>query len=126
MSADIFGIVVSVRNDQGLGQRPEELSPHLEAVSPMVYPSHYSDGWLGYPDPNTRPYEVTARALDDALPRVTGGAVLRPWLQAFSWSPSQIREAIRAAEERGVGWMLWNVGSSFDPAAIPTDEELGG
>src|SRR5690606_29038723 len=101
-----------------------ELSPHLEAVSPMVYPSHYSDGWLGYPDPNVRPYEVTARALDDALPRVTGGAVLRPWLQAFSWSPSQIREAIRAAEERGVGWMLWNVGSSFDPAAIPTDEDL--
>lgn len=126
LSADIFGIVVSVRNDQGLGQRPEELSPHLEAVSPMVYPSHYSDGWLGYPDPNARPYEVTARALDDALPRVNGGAVLRPWLQAFSWSPSQIREAIRAAEERGVGWMLWNVGSSFDPAAIPTDEELGG
>lgn len=125
LSADLFGIVVSFEDDQRLGQRPEELSVHLDAVSPMVYPSHYSEGWLGYPDPNARPYEVTADAVDDALPRLAEGAVLRPWLQAFWWTNEQIRESIRAAEERGVGWMLWNVGSAFDAAAIPTDEELG-
>lgn len=126
LSADIFGIVVSFPDDQRLGQRPEELSVHLDAVSPMIYPSHYSDGWLGYPDPNERPYEVTADAIDDALPRLAEGAVLRPWLQAFWWTDAQIKESIRAAEERGVGWMLWNVGSAFSAAAIPTDEELAG
>lgn len=124
VSADIFGIVVSVSNDQGLGQRPEELSPHLDALSPMVYPSHYSPGWLGLPDPNAHPYRVTADALDSALPRVSEGAVLRPWLQAFWWTDSQIRESIQAAEDRDVGWMLWNVGSDFSPGAIPTDAEV--
>jgi hypothetical protein len=126
LSADIFGIVVSFQDDQRLGQRPEELSVHLDAVSPMVYPSHYSDGWLGFPDPNDHPYAVTADALDDALPRLAPGTVLRPWLQGFWWTPEQIHEAIRAAEDRGLGWLLWNVGSRYEPASIPAVEETGG
>ncbi|HEX2405428.1 MAG TPA: putative glycoside hydrolase, partial [Acidimicrobiia bacterium] len=40
VSADVFAIVVSASNDQGIGQRPEELTRHLDAFSPMVYPSH--------------------------------------------------------------------------------------
>ena len=124
ISAAIFGIVVSVDDDQGLGQRPEEISRQVDAVSPMVYPSHYSTGWLGLTDPNEHPYEVTADAIDDALPRMAGSAALRPWLQAFWWSNDQIRRSIQAAEDRGVGWILWNVRSDFDAAAIPTDEEL--
>jgi hypothetical protein len=124
LSADIFGIVVSTQNDQAIGQRPEELSRHLDAISPMVYPSHYSDGWLGLPDPNDHPYRVVANALDSAAPRIEAG-VLRPWLQAFWWTNSQIRESIQAAEDRSVGWLLWNSGSRFDATAIPTDEEVG-
>lgn len=124
VSADIFAIVVSMDDDQGLGQRPEELSRHVDALSPMIYPSHYSPGWLGFSDPNDHPYEVTARAMDDALRRMEPGTILRPWLQAFWWSSAQIRSAIQAAEDRGLGWILWNVGSNFDRDAIPTDEEL--
>lgn len=126
VSADIFGIVVSVGDDQGLGQRPEELSRQLHALSPMVYPSHYSDGWLGYPDPNDYPYEVTAGAIDDALSRMAEGSELRPWIQGFWWSDAQIREAIQAAEDRGIGWIVWNVRSNFNAAALPTDEEVSG
>jgi hypothetical protein len=91
----------------------------------MIYPSHYSLGWLGFPDPNDHPYAVTANAIDAATPRLEEGAVLRPWLQGFWWSNAQIRESIQAAEDRGVGWVLWNVGSQFDPEALPSDEEVG-
>jgi len=125
VSADIFGIVVAVQDDQGLGQRPEELSRQVGAISPMVYPSHYENGWLGFPDPNDYPYEVTADAIDDALPRLADGVELRPWLQAFWWNASQIREAIQAAEDRDVGWVLWNVRSNFSADALPTDAEVG-
>jgi hypothetical protein len=124
VSADVFAIVVSVQDDQGLGQRPEELSRQVGAISPMIYPSHYSNGWLGFPDPNDYPYEVTAAAIDDALPRLADGAELRPWLQAFWWSDDQIREAIQAAEDRDVGWILWNVRSNFSAAALPSDAEV--
>jgi hypothetical protein len=126
ISADVFAIVVSTIDDQGLGQRPEELSRHLDAFSPMIYPSHYSLGWLGFPDPNDYPYEVTANAIDAALPRLAAGAVLRPWLQAFWWTNAQIREAIQAAEDRGIGWIMWNVRSDFNREALPGVDEVGG
>lgn len=126
ISAAVFGIVVSTEVDHSLGQRPEEMSPELHALSPMIYPSHYADGWRGFDNPNDFPYEVVVGAIEDALPRLEPGTMLRPWLQAFWWTNSQIRESIMAAEERGVGWMLWNWGSNFDLQALPTDEEVNG
>ena len=86
VSADVFGIVVASENDQGIGQRPEELTRQLDAFSPMVYPSHYEDGWLGLAEPNDHPYDVTADAIEDALRRIEPGTILRPWLQAFWWT----------------------------------------
>ncbi|NND84670.1 MAG: hypothetical protein HKN46_05925 [Acidimicrobiia bacterium] len=124
VSADIFGIVVSTPDDQGIGQIPEEVSTAVDAVSPMVYPSHYSLGWLGFADPNDHPYAVTADAVDDGTPRLAHPAVMRPWLQAFWWTDAEIKESIRAAEERGAGWMLWNAAGNYGEAALPTADEL--
>ena len=124
VSADVFAIILSTPDDQGIGQRPEELSESLDALSPMIYPSHYSLGWLGFPDPNDHPYDVTADAIEAALPRLEPGTTLRPWLQAFWWTNAQIRMAIQAAEDSGVGWILWNYRSNFDLAALSTDEEV--
>ncbi len=124
VSAAVFGIIVSTPDDQGLGQRPEELSTEIDTLSPMVYPSHYSDGWLGLAEPNDHPYDVTARAIADALPRMERGSQLRPWLQAFWWTNDQIRSSIQAAEDSGLGWILWNVRSNFDQSALPSDDEV--
>lgn len=126
VSAAVFGIVVSSSDDQGIGQRPEEVSAQVDALSPMVYPSHYSPGWLGFDDPNDHPYDVTADALAAADPRMAAGSELRPYLQAFWWTNEQIRRSIQAAEDAGAGWLLWNILSNFDRAAIPTDAEVGG
>ncbi len=122
VSADIFGIVLSAPNDQGIGQRPEEVSQVVDAVSPMVYPSHYSDGWLGFADPNDHPGPVTADALDDGSPRLVAPSLMRPWLQAFWWTNAQIRASIDEAEARGVGWMLWNAAGNYSESALPKDE----
>lgn len=119
VSADVFAIVFSAGNDQGIGQRPEDLSPMLDAISPMIYPSHYSDGWLGYDEPNDHPGPVTARALDDGSPRVAYPALIRPWLQAFSYTADQVLAGIAAAEERGHGWMLWNSSGEYDRSWLP-------
>ncbi len=124
VSAAVFGIVVSAGDDQGLGQRPEEVSSQVDVLSPMVYPSHYSPGWLGYEDPNDHPYDVTAAAIVDGQARIDEGAQLRPWIQAFWWTDAQIRSAIQAAEDLGTGWTLWNVRSNFDLEALPTDGEV--
>ncbi|MGD2061015.1 MAG: putative glycoside hydrolase, partial [Acidimicrobiia bacterium] len=124
VSAAIFGIVTSTEDDQGLGQRPEELSAQVDVLSPMIYPSHYSDGWLGLEDPNQHPYDVTTDAIGGALARMEPTSVLRPWLQSFWWTNEEIRRSIQAAEDLGTGWLLWNVRSNFDAAAIPTEGEV--
>lgn len=126
ISADVFGIVVAAENDQGIGQRPEELTRHVDAFSPMIYPSHYTDGWLGLDEPNDHPYDVTSDAIDDGLERIQPGVILRPWLQAFWWTDEQIRRSIQAAEDHDVGWILWNAVSNFSRQSIPTDAEVGG
>jgi hypothetical protein len=121
VSADIFSIVLSVDNDQGIGQKVEELSASVDAISPMIYPSHYANGWLNLDIPNNYPDEVIREALNYSAGRLVGGAHMRPWLQAFSWSNDQIREAIAVADDFGMGWLLWNSQSEFSRDAIPAN-----
>ena len=121
VGAAVFAIVFSSSDDQGIGQRPEDLAGVVDVLSPMIYPSHYSAGWLGFDDPNDHPGAVTADALDDGIPRIDGGTLVRPWLQAFYWTNDQILESIQAAERRGVGWMLWNAVGNYEAAALPDD-----
>ncbi len=123
LSADIFAIVLSSPNDQGIGQRPEDVSAIVDAVSPMIYPSHYSDGWLGFPSPNDHPGPVVANALDDGIPRMGVGTAMRPWLQAFYYNGSQVLAEINEAEKRGVGWILWNAGGNYGESWLPPAEE---
>lgn len=119
ISADIFAIVLSVRDDQGIGQKVEELSSSVDALSPMIYPSHYGRGWLNLDNPNAHPAEVVGEALQSGMRRMEGGALMRPWLQAFSWNASQVLESIHTAEEHNMGWMLWNQLSYYEAAWLP-------
>ncbi|MBT8200244.1 MAG: hypothetical protein KJO36_06990 [Acidimicrobiia bacterium] len=119
VSADIFAIVMSSPGDEGIGQRIEELSRTIDAISPMIYPSHYSDGWLGFANPNSHPGPVVAFALDKAIPRWEGTAILRPYLQAFYYNGSQIGAQIAEAEARGLGWLLWNAGGDYAESWLP-------
>jgi len=125
IAADIFAIVLSAPNDQGIGQRPEDLSGIVDVLSPMIYPSHYSDGWLGFDDPNDHPGEVTAEALDSGIPRVSGGTIVRPWLQAFFWTDDEILESIEVAQRRGLGWMLWQASGNYDEGFLPSPGDVG-
>jgi len=119
VSADIFGIIMSTTDDQGIGQRVTELSGAADAISPMIYPSHYGTGWRNLERPNDHPGIVVSDALASGLPKATGGALIRPWLQAFAHTPEQVRESIDAAEAVGIGWMLWSQESQFVPAMLP-------
>jgi hypothetical protein len=121
VSAAIFGIVLSSSNDQGTGQRPEDLTGIIDAVSPMLYPSHYSAGWLGFDDPNDHPGPVVADALDDGAPRFGELTIMRPWLQAFYYNDGQILAQIEAAESRGHGWILWNALGNYDLESLPRE-----
>src|SRR6266487_1130738 len=127
---DIFGLTASVTTgDLGIGQVWEDFVSVADVVLPMVYPSHYYRGAFGYAWPNGQPYHVVRSALTDALKRsepLPGSAEIRPFLQAFTlgrrlprYTPFEIREQIRAAEDLGItSWVLWNPRSVYQREAL--------
>ena len=58
VAADVFGYTAFNENDTDIGQRIEELAPHLDYFCPMVYPSGYHVGIPGFRNPVQHPYEI--------------------------------------------------------------------
>ena len=112
-SADIFGYVLNAKNDNGIGQYLETIVNTVDFISPMVYPSHYSKGSFGYSYPNNFPYEVVTAALNDGLLRGVKEKNLRPFLQGFWHSSEDVRLNIKAAEDKGLDWIIWNNSSVY-------------
>lgn len=134
-TADVFGLVTTVRGALEVGQQWEKLSPQLDVILPMVYPSHYPRGSFRIAHPNAEPYTVMKIALDTARVRdeklgISKAEHVRPWIQAFTlgkpeYGPEQIREQKKAIYDAGFrGWVLWSPGSRYDPfvpALAPKD-----
>jgi hypothetical protein len=118
VAVDVFGFVTTAEDDGGIGQNWEDVTAVADVVSPMVYPSHYDPGWYGLDQPSERPDVVVGRALDDGMRRLSRPLVVRPWLQDFAYDASQVRAQIDEAEERGMGWMLWNATSEVTSEAL--------
>ena len=121
---DIFGLTSSATGDLGIGQVWEDFVTAADVVLPMIYPSHYYPGSYGLSRPNHEPYRIVRNALLEAIERskpFANAATIRPYLQAFTlgrrkprYTPHEIREQIRAAEELGIEtWVLWNPRSVY-------------
>ncbi len=63
VSADVFGL--SATHDLGIGQYPGQVGQVVDAIYPMVYPSHYRPGEYNLPDPNAAPGATVANSLRD-------------------------------------------------------------
>jgi len=118
ISADIFGYTSWNDQDTDIGQRVDALSPYVDYLSPMLYPSGFHMGIPGYRNPVAANYQIVKQSLDKALEKSgTSPLAFRPWLQAFRdyafdrriYGEHEIREQIRASEDFGsCGWILWN------------------
>jgi hypothetical protein len=132
ISYDLFGYTTwYVDFDLGIGQLMVDALPNATAVSPMVYPSHYGNGVLGFANPAEHPYEVVLDSLkkvnklytrrERECAEVASGvrsatsslllpcdgtlAQQRPWIQAFdigaTYTAERIDAQIKAVREQG-------------------------
>ena len=126
LSLDVFGVIaLGKRVDiDALGQELVVLAPECEALSPMVYPSHYAKGFMGFDEPGAHP-ELIAVGTKGSLAQIASvphAAVVRPWLQDMNWespgfSAEYVRQEIKHAESAGgTGWLLWNPGQDYSYA----------
>ena len=128
IAADVFGYTAFNENDTDIGQRIENMAPHLDYFSPMVYPSGYHMGIPGFRNPVNHSYEIVRESVRLTRKRTEGMAVqVRPWLQDFKdyafdkriFGVSEIQAQVRGAEEAGAtGWMLWNPRNDYTAAAL--------
>ena len=122
ISADLFGLATINRDDLGIGQIIENAFEYFDFVSPMVYPSHYASGFLGYKNPALYPYEVVKYSMDSAFQRLKNyelgimnnatttatstnmirdsrskiqDSKLRPWLQDFDLGADYNAETVQ-------------------------------
>ena len=126
LSLDVFGVIaLGKRVDiDSLGQEMSVLAPECEALSPMVYPSHYAKGFMGLDEPGAHP-ELIAVGTKGSLEQVAGvphAAIIRPWLQDMNYEspgfgPEYVRQEIKSAESAGgTGWLLWNPSQDYSDA----------
>jgi hypothetical protein len=122
VSVDVFGLAAT--RDLGIGQLPRRISSHVDAVYPMVYPSHFNSGEYNLPDPDAVPGQTVTRSLLDFQTALEGRTVrLTPWLQDFSlgrtYTLADVRAQIAAARAlRTHGFLLWNAEGAYDADAL--------
>ncbi len=118
LAADIFGYVCWNLDDTQIGQRLDSIFPHVDYLSPMLYPSGFMYGIPGYRNPVAHPHEIVYLTLKRAQERTKlPPSRFRPWLQAFRdyafdrrvFNAKEVRDQITAVSKFGSqGWMLWN------------------
>ena len=127
ISADIFGMVTTAKDDMGIGQLLEDTFPYFDYIMPMVYPSHYPVTFQGFKNPAEHPYEVVHFAMKEAVSRATVASTttskLRPWLQDFDlgadYGPAEVRAQIKATNDVGLNsWILWSPSNKYTKSAL--------
>jgi hypothetical protein len=63
-SADLFGMTTTNTDDLNIGQVLEKTLPYFDYVVPMVYPSHYPNGFNGWSNPNNHVYDLIHFVMD--------------------------------------------------------------
>ncbi len=117
LSLDVYGRTIwnwNSKNIDPIGQNLDYLSEHAEILSPMIYPSHYSN-----PDLVTQPKKLVDKALTVGGKRLS--THIRPFIQGFDravpWNMGlveYIREELRAlAEHEKEGFLVWNPRSDY-------------
>lgn len=123
VSIDIFGVVawgaeIDIRKT---GQQINRLSKYCDVISPMLYPSHFNDGFDGFSKPGDEPYYFIA-AGNKKVRSLSGKnkILIRPWLQAFGWRVSNYNEdyiikQVKASKDtvKG-GYLFWNAKNEYE------------
>ncbi len=135
---DVFGYV-AWKPQPNIGQNLQVMGKYADYVYPMVYPSHFVPGELGFDNPGAHPYELvdfSMQKVKDQLVGEASRAKVRPWLQDFTliWVPDhmivrygakEVRAQIDAAEKNianGVaGWALWDPDNDYEVDALKSE-----
>lgn len=127
VSVDIFGYTATLPEAPGIGQNFSKISEHVDVISSMIYPSHWT-AYFGIPKPDLEPYKLVAEyaKLENAkLDLLENRPISRPWIQDFTatwlgagnyipYGRAEVEAQIRALNDNGIHeFLLWNAGNRY-------------
>ncbi|WP_409254292.1 putative glycoside hydrolase [Bacillus sp. SCS-153A] len=127
VSVDIFGYTATLPEAPGIGQNFSKISEHVDVISSMIYPSHWTS-YFGISKPDLEPYNLIteyAKLENKKLAELDTPPTSRPWLQDFtaSWLGSgnykqygkaEVEAQIKALQDQGINeYLLWNASNNY-------------
>jgi hypothetical protein len=129
ISVDIYGANGWYRTGARTGQEVELLSPWVDVICPMYYPSHFEQHFLAQNPPELRPYRIYNEGTLRTRVISRNSVIVRPWAQAFYLNVSYDRryydldyvrrqlEGVRAAGNGGLTY--WNNSGRYADIPMP-------
>lgn len=127
MSVDVFGNATVIPEAPGIGQNFSEIAQHVDVISAMIYPSHWT-GIFGIKKPDLEPYRLVseyAKVENSRLKKLTAPPKSRPWIQDFTatwlgkgnykvYGKKEIEDQIRALHSQGINeYLIWNAENNY-------------
>jgi hypothetical protein len=127
VSVDIFGYTATLPEAPGIGQNFVKISEHVDVISSMIYPSHWTS-YFGIAKPDLEPYKLVseyAKVEKIKLDELNNPPISRPWIQDFTasylgkgnykkYGKAEVEAQIKALNENGINeFLLWNAGNSY-------------
>lgn len=123
LSIDVFGIVLWQRKLDVCvtGQDLTKMAKNSDIISPMIYPSHFSNPFDNLKNPGDNASEMIKKSMIRTKEIFNGvDIVIRPYLQAFEYGVKNrkydskyIQEQIDEVEP--YGWIFWNPKGKYSP-----------
>jgi hypothetical protein len=118
VSVDIYGANGWYRTGARTGQEVELLSPWVDVICPMYYPSHFEQDFLAQDPPELRPYRIYFQGTQRTRRIARGKIIVRPWVQAFYlnvaydrkyYDLDYVRREVEGVRDSGRGGLTyWN------------------
>ena len=122
-SVDLFGMVAWKKDDFGVGQRIEDIAQNVDAICPMLYPSHFPKRFLGKENDTDFPRVIMERSLVKYAARTK--TPVRPWVQAYGYKPETINAQLDGIEKAGISnCFFWNPASDYTRAYDALSERI--
>lgn len=119
LGLDVFGIALWQRkvDEQAIGQNLRRMADYSDIISPMVYPSHFSNPFDGIKNPGNHPGLIIKKSKKrENILFKDKDIEIRPYLQAFSmgskkYDKSYILKQINEVGDNG--YIFWNARGKY-------------
>ncbi|WP_425331147.1 putative glycoside hydrolase [Jeotgalibacillus proteolyticus] len=127
VSVDIFGYAATLEEAPGIGQNFNRISEHVDVISSMIYPSHWTP-YFGIDKPDLEPYNLVneySKVENEKLSELDERPISRPWLQDFTasylgagnymvYGAAEVQAQIQALYDNDINeFLLWNAGNTY-------------